>query len=156
LLPQEQSTTGSGSLSAYHSVNAGKKGHMGISVKHQSSSNGSYKQAALWHLNHTKWQDLTQMIIANSIEFTCRFVRGTRATSLTLTSFSESPLHLLMMLLALMLKKVVRHSVATALASRVLPVPGGPYSSRPFQGLSRPAEHQATRSREVRIYGIHI
>lgn len=41
----------------------------------------------------------------------------------TLTSFSESPLHLLTMLEAEMLKKVVLHSVATALASRVLPVP---------------------------------
>ena len=42
---------------------------------------------------------------------------------LTLTSFSESPLHLLTMVDAEMLKKVVLHSVATALASRVLPVP---------------------------------
>lgn len=41
----------------------------------------------------------------------------------TLTSFSESPLHLLTMLEAEMLKKVVLHSVATALASSVLPVP---------------------------------
>lgn len=37
-----------------------------------------------------------------------------------------------------MLKKVVRHCVATALASSVLPVPGGPYSSTPFQGASSP------------------
>lgn len=57
---------------------------------------------------------------------------------LTLTSFSLSPRHLLMMLLALMLKKVVEHSVATALASSVLPVPGGPYSRMPFQGASKP------------------
>ena len=42
---------------------------------------------------------------------------------LTLTSFSESPLHLLTMVEAEMLKNVVLHSVATALASRVLPVP---------------------------------
>lgn len=41
----------------------------------------------------------------------------------TRTSFSESPLHLLTMLEAEMLKKVVLHSVATALASIVLPVP---------------------------------
>jgi hypothetical protein len=54
-----------------------------------------------------------------------------RLCPLTLTSFSLSPRHLLMMLLALMLKNVVRHCVATALASRVLPVPGGPYSSSP-------------------------
>ena len=42
---------------------------------------------------------------------------------LTLTNFSESPLHLLTMEEAEILKKVVLHSVATALASIVLPVP---------------------------------
>lgn len=41
----------------------------------------------------------------------------------TRTSFSESPLHLLTMVDAEMLKKVVLHSVATALASKVFPVP---------------------------------
>ena len=39
---------------------------------------------------------------------------------------------------ALMLKKVVLHSVATAFASMVLPVPGGPYKRMPFQGLRIP------------------
>ena len=33
-----------------------------------------------------------------------------------------------------MLKNVVPHSVATALASIVFPVPGGPYSSTPLGG----------------------
>ena len=42
---------------------------------------------------------------------------------LTLTNFSESPLHLLTILDAEILKNVVSHSVATALASRVFPVP---------------------------------
>ena len=37
-----------------------------------------------------------------------------------------------------MLKNVVLHSVAIALARSVLPVPGGPYSNKPFQGLSMP------------------
>ena len=41
----------------------------------------------------------------------------------TLTSFSESPLHLLTIDDAEMLKNVVLHSVATALAKSVLPVP---------------------------------
>lgn len=41
----------------------------------------------------------------------------------TLTSFSESPLHLLTMEDAEMLKKVVLHSVATAFANNVFPVP---------------------------------
>lgn len=65
------------------------------------------------------------------------------ALGLTRTSFSLSPRHLLMMLLALMLKKVVEHSVATALASSVLPVPGGPYSRMPFQGASRPGARRS-------------
>eukprot|EP00362_Geleiidae_sp_MMETSP1317_P000789 CAMPEP_0201285518 /NCGR_PEP_ID=MMETSP1317-20130820/110297_1 /ASSEMBLY_ACC=CAM_ASM_000770 /TAXON_ID=187299 /ORGANISM="Undescribed Undescribed, Strain Undescribed" /LENGTH=110 /DNA_ID=CAMNT_0047610715 /DNA_START=392 /DNA_END=720 /DNA_ORIENTATION=+ len=46
-----------------------------------------------------------------------------------LTNFSLSPRHLLTMVEALMLKNVVWHSVATALASIVLPVPGGPNNS---------------------------
>ena len=50
-------------------------------------------------------------------------LQSQRRTILTLTSFSESPRHLLTMLDAEMLKKVVLHSVATALASNVLPVP---------------------------------
>eukprot|EP00955_Chlamydomonas_euryale_P098931 365184-Chlamydomonas_euryale.AAC.1 len=58
----------------------------------------------------------------------------------TLTSFSLSPRHLLMIDDAWMLKNVVRHSVATALASIVLPVPGGPYSRTPFQGASNPVK----------------
>ena len=37
-----------------------------------------------------------------------------------------------------MLKKVVLHSVATARASMVLPVPGGPYNRMPFHGEHRP------------------
>lgn len=37
-----------------------------------------------------------------------------------------------------MLKNVVSHSVATALASIVFPVPGGPNSSTPFHGCSKP------------------
>ena len=42
---------------------------------------------------------------------------------LTLTNFSESPLHLLTMVEAEILKNVVLHSVATAFASIVFPVP---------------------------------
>ena len=42
---------------------------------------------------------------------------------LTRTSFSESPRHLLTMEDADMLKKVVLHSVATAFARSVFPVP---------------------------------
>ena len=41
----------------------------------------------------------------------------------TLTNFSESPRHLLTILDAEILKNVVSHSVATAFAKRVFPVP---------------------------------
>lgn len=47
----------------------------------------------------------------------------TTCDDFTRTNFSESPLHLLTMEEAEILKKVVLHSVATALASIVLPVP---------------------------------
>ena len=78
---------------------------------------------------------------------------------LTRTNFSESPLHLLTMEEAEMLKKVVLHSVATAFASIVFPVPatisilvlcthckylskepGGPYRSSPFHGARIPVK----------------
>jgi hypothetical protein len=49
---------------------------------------------------------------------------------------SWSPLHLLTRVEAEMLKKVVRHSVATALASIVFPVPGGPWRRIPRHGLT--------------------
>ena len=46
--------------------------------------------------------------------------------------------HLAVRVLACTLKKVVPHSVATALARSVLPVPGGPNISTPFQGRRMP------------------
>lgn len=47
------------------------------------------------------------------------------------TSFSDSPLYLEVRVEEETLKKVVRHSVATALASNVFPVPGGPTINTP-------------------------
>lgn len=41
-----------------------------------------------------------------------------------------------------MLKKVVLHSVATALARRVLPVPGGPCKRIPRQGRRIPVKRK--------------
>ena len=55
-----------------------------------------------------------------------------------LISFSLSPIHLLTKALAEMLKNVDLHSEATAFASMVLPLPGGPYSSIPLVGERRP------------------
>ena len=40
-----------------------------------------------------------------------------------------------------MLKNVVQHSVATAFAIIVFPVPGGPKSKIPFHGSSRPVKY---------------
>mmetsp|Transcript_70500 Transcript_70500/g.206770 ORF Transcript_70500/g.206770 Transcript_70500/m.206770 type:complete len:216 (-) Transcript_70500:483-1130(-) len=59
----------------------------------------------------------------------------------TRISFSESPRHFETTVEAEMLKKVVSHSVATALARSVFPVPGGPKRRTPFQGASRPVKN---------------
>jgi hypothetical protein len=59
----------------------------------------------------------------------------------TRTSFSESPRHLLTIVDADILKNVVLHSVATALANNVFPVPGGPYKSNAFHGDNIPVNN---------------
>lgn len=56
------------------------------------------------------------------------------------TSFSASPCHLEVREEAEMAKKVARASAASALASSVLPLPGGPYSSRPRAGARSPCD----------------
>lgn len=56
----------------------------------------------------------------------------------SLTSFSDSPLYLEVSVDEDTLKKVVLHSVATAFANIVFPVPGGPTISTPFQGRRIP------------------
>ena len=53
-------------------------------------------------------------------------------------NFSLSPIHLETKLEADILKKVHLHSVATAFASIVLPVPGGPTSNAPL-GILAPS-----------------
>jgi len=55
-------------------------------------------------------------------------------------SFSLSPNHLETKVLALMLKKQLLHSVATAFASMVFPFPGGPYKRIPFVGALNPVK----------------
>ena len=61
------------------------------------------------------------------------------------TIFSPSPIHLDMRLDAEMEKKVEDESVAIALAINVLPVPGGPKSSRPFGGRLAPTKSSGRR-----------
>ena len=58
-----------------------------------------------------------------------------------LTSFSLSPSHLDTRSCEEMLKKVESASVATALARYDFPVPGGPYSRMPLQGLRLPVKN---------------
>jgi hypothetical protein len=55
-------------------------------------------------------------------------------------SFSLSPMYLETKVLALILKKVDLHSVATALARRVFPLPGGPYNKIPLVGALMPVK----------------
>ena len=57
------------------------------------------------------------------------------------TMRSLSPRHLEAKVAEETLKKVVPHSVATALARRVFPVPGGPNIRTPFQGLLIPCNN---------------
>lgn len=59
------------------------------------------------------------------------------------TSFSDSPRYLEVSVEEDTLKKVVPHSVATAFASIVLPVPGGPTISTPFHGRRMPWKRRA-------------
>ena len=59
---------------------------------------------------------------------------------------SDSPRYLLASVLDEMLKNVVPHSVATALASIVLPVPGGPNISTPFHGRRIPRKYSGIHS----------
>lgn len=54
------------------------------------------------------------------------------------TSFSLSPRYFEVNVDDETLKNVVPHSVATALANIVFPVPGGPTINTPFQGLRMP------------------
>jgi hypothetical protein len=75
-----------------------------------------------------------------------------------LTIFSPSPIHLLVSELALMLKKVAWMLLAMALPISVLPVPGGPKSSRPLGGALAPAAQGQTTVLSVsqRTSGGHI
>jgi len=61
------------------------------------------------------------------------------------TSFSDSPKNLLVKELALMAKKTLLLSVATALASIVFPVPGGPKRSIPLAGSLNPRKRSGRR-----------
>jgi len=55
-------------------------------------------------------------------------------------NFSLSPTHLDISELAEILKKVDLHSVATAFASIVFPLPGGPYNRIPRVGSLMPVK----------------
>lgn len=70
----------------------------------------------------------------NIVEGECSFA----ISNSSLTSFSDSPRYLDVMVDDETLKNVVPHSVATAFANIVFPVPGGPTISTPFHGLRMP------------------
>ena len=67
------------------------------------------------------------------------------------TSLSASPCHLEVRVVAEMLKKVALDSCARALARRVFPLPGGPYSRRPLAGLLSPLKRSARRAGSITI-----
>lgn len=65
---------------------------------------------------------------------------GSTISNRSRTSFSDSPRYLEDKVEEDTLKNVVPHSVATALANIVFPVPGGPTMRTPFQGLRIPCK----------------
>mmetsp|Transcript_38451 Transcript_38451/g.98334 ORF Transcript_38451/g.98334 Transcript_38451/m.98334 type:complete len:235 (+) Transcript_38451:592-1296(+) len=65
------------------------------------------------------------------------------------TSFSDSPRHLEVSVETEQLKKATPFMDATALASSVLPVPGGPNRSTPFQGSRMPVKYSGMSSGSV-------
>jgi hypothetical protein len=69
---------------------------------------------------------------------TCHSPLQLTISNSSLTSFSESPRYLEVRVEEETLKNVVQHSVTTALANMVFPVPGGPTISTPFHGRRKP------------------
>ena len=79
-------------------------------------------------------------------------------TSLTIsnrrrTSFSDSPRYFDVRVEEETLKKVVPHSVATAFARRVLPVPGGPTINTPYKNIST---HSPANTQTIPIWSIVV
>jgi len=70
----------------------------------------------------------------NIVDGECIFAISNKS----LTNFSDSPRYLDVIVDDETLKNVVPHSVATALANIVFPVPGGPTIKTPFHGLRMP------------------
>lgn len=66
-------------------------------------------------------------------------------------SLSPSPIHLEVKVEALTLKKVDLHSEAIALASIVLPFPGGPYSRIPLAGDKMPLKMSGLRVGRIMV-----
>jgi hypothetical protein len=67
------------------------------------------------------------------------------------TSFSPSPTYFDVNVAALMLKKVALHSDATALASNVFPLPGGPNKSNPLAGALNPVNISGRNEGKITI-----
>ena len=81
--------------------------------------------------------EFTHKILSQEIIFICVNFIITISNRIR-TNFSDSPLYLEVRVDELTLKNVVPHSVATALANIVFPVPGGPTINTPLQGLRMP------------------
>lgn len=75
------------------------------------------------------------------IQMLCRYIMVVGRVTISKssrTSFSDSPRYFEVSVDEDTLKNVVPHSVATAFANIVFPVPGGPTISTPFQGRRIP------------------
>ena len=91
------------------------------------------------HWSKTRWVN-EETETGKGVE-TCR-----AAVNNALTSFSPSPTNFEVNVEAEMLKKADSDSLATALASRVFPQPGGPNRSRPLVGVLRPVKSSGLRA----------
>lgn len=92
-------------------------------------------------------------------QFEAYFLPMSRTWKLTIsksrrTSFSDSPLYLEVSVDEDTLKKVVLHSVATALASSVLPVPGGPTMRTPC--TEKRVRGRQSRKEEAAAFQQHL
>ena len=120
---------------------------------------GSRPAAARWRSDHWIRNSVLLRLLASCSEepdrterresiSSTKMIDGARAFAMAnkvRTSFSLSPCHFDVRLDADMAKNVLLLSVATARASMVLPVPGGPKSSMPLAGSRRPMNRSGRR-----------
>mmetsp|Transcript_51053 Transcript_51053/g.100073 ORF Transcript_51053/g.100073 Transcript_51053/m.100073 type:complete len:367 (+) Transcript_51053:163-1263(+) len=91
--------------------------------------------------------ELPPLVLARASTSSRKTIEGACARAMlnsVCTNFSDSPLHLDMMLAIVTLKNVNPAEPATAFASMVLPVPGGPCKRIPLHGCLKPVKNSGS------------